>query len=148
MWEKAYKISCKKVTFQPDISRCRCPMFDCDADELKCTGCHCQEEGCTGCPKYVPELPPCHVACTCLAKQRIPLIELPFIRAQREKVGSKSGAMIVNVDEKEHKKQMESAKKKLEREQKKQRKDEKVLKQQKEAEEGAARVAQFLRGTS
>ena len=53
----------------------------------------------------------------------------------------------MNVDEKEHKKQMESAKKKLEREQKKQRKDEKVLKQQKEAEEGAARVAHFLRGT-
>jgi hypothetical protein len=160
MWDKAYKISCKKVTSQPDISRletqldklldmtkCRCPMFDCDADEVKCTGCHCQEEGCTGCPKYVSQLPPCHVVCTCLAKQRIPLMELPFIRAQREKVGSKSGAMIVNVDEKEHKKQMEIAKKKLEREQKKQRKDEKVLKQQEEAEEGAARVAQFLRGT-
>ena len=48
--------------------------------------------------------------------------------------------MIVNFDEKEHKKQ-------IEREQKKKKnKNEKLLKQQKEAEKDAARVAQLLKG--
>ena len=159
LWDKAYKISCHKVTIQKDITKfedqldrllditkCRCPLYDCEDDEVVCTGCHCQEDGCTGCPKNVPDLPPCHIVCTCLANSKMPLLELSFIRAQRAKVGSKSQAMIVNADEKESRKQIKSVQNKIEKESKIQKQAEKKLEEQKAAKEDAARVANFLRG--
>ena len=115
-WQRAnFKFKCPVIV--QDITKCRCPLYDCEDDEVVCTGCHCQEDGCTGCPKNVPDLPPCHIVCTCLANSKMPLLELSFIRAQRAKVGSKSQAMIVNADEKESRKQIKSAQNKTEKKQ-------------------------------
>ena len=61
-------------------------------------------------------------------------------------MGSKSQAMIVNVDGKESRKQLSSAQKKIEKEAEKQRQAEKILEEQKAAKEDATRVAEFLKG--
>ena len=58
------------------------------------------------------DLPPCHVLCKCPSAKKLPVLELPFIRTQREKVGEKSSAMIVTVDQRESNKQVEAANKK------------------------------------
>ena len=125
-WEKASKIAWKHVNpaskkeaakFEIqldklfDITKCKCPMYTCEASEVHCTGCHCEEPDCAGCPKEVVALPPCHIVCKCPPQQKIPVLELPFVKALREKVEEKSAAMIVNVDYKESTKQFKEARK-------------------------------------
>ena len=162
LWEKASKIAWKRVTSAKDvtkfeeqldrlfdITKCRCPLLECGAEEVICTGCHCEEPECTGCPKNATDLPPCHVVCKCPAQQRIPLLELSFIKAQRKKVGEKSAAMIVNVDLKESKKQSEEAEKKQEKKEGQEAKDkrqaEKKKREEQEEIDYVETVADFMR---
>ena len=135
-----------------DITKCNCSIVDCH--ETVCKGCHCGEKGCCGCPRpgVVSALPPCHVLCSCPVSQKLPLAELSFLRAQREKVGSKSIAMILNVDRIESNK-IQVADKKVEEKQK--RIELKTKKDQENAEkelmekfEAEARVAEFWKDTS
>jgi hypothetical protein len=159
LWDKASKIAWKHLTsakeinnFEEnldklfDITKCKCPIVNCE--DVTCTGCHCGEKDCTGCPKPgTSSLVPCHIICKCPADQKLPLIELSFIRAQREKVGEKSAAMIGNADKKESKKQIESEEKRVEREKKKalkeQRDADKAENERRETAESAARVEEF-----
>ena len=158
LWDKAQKISCKNITSQKEISRfeeqldklvdlikCKCPIYDCNDQAVLCKGCHCQEPNCTGCPKNAPDLPPCHIVCTCPAKQKIPVLELPFIRAQRAKVGTKSVAMIVSIDEKESKKMRNKEERKLERMNKKERQAMKVANELEADKEQNSKLVEFIK---
>ena len=159
LWDKASQIAWKRLTsakeinkFEEqldklfDITKCKCPIVSCD--EFPCTGCHCGVKECTGCPKPgTSGLVPCHVICKCPADQKLPLIELPFLRAQRQKVGGKSAAMIGNADKKESQKLAELEDKRIEKEKKralKEKKDaEKAEKDKRDREEDALRVKEF-----
>ena len=54
-----------------DILNCKCPIFLCS--ESRCE---------SDCVKDA------HIECECKRDEKIPVLELQFIRAQREKVGS------------------------------------------------------------
>ena len=161
LWDKAVKIARKQLTSAKDIekleekldklfdiTKCRCPIVDCCDEGVVCTGCHCEEADCAGCPKNLKDIPPCHVICVCPASQRIPILDLPFIRAQRAKIGEKSEVMIASVDKKESHKQNTEAHKKKEKEDKKQAaestKAEKKKMEEEEKRAGEQRVAEFL----
>ena len=78
LWEKCTKIAWKKSTAKVkdkfeevvdnlfDITKC----LSCEEAGVVCTGCHCEDPTCTGCPKYVTDLPPCHVLCKCPSAQK------------------------------------------------------------------------------
>ena len=167
LWEKCSKIardraSVKdKIKFEEgldklfDITKCKCPFVSCDNELVTCTGCHCDDPECQGCPKNATDLPPCHILCRCPPDQKLPILELPFIKAQREKVGEKSSVMIVTPDQKESKKQTAEIEKKNEKQKKKEAKDKKdeakkkkeeEIRKQKELKEkeDQDRVAEFL----
>ena len=90
--------------------------------------------------KNLKDIPPCHVICVCPASQRIPILDMPFIRAQRDKIGEKSGVMIVSVDKKESHKQNIEAQKKKEKEDKKQAADKAKAEKVKREEDEKRRI--------
>lgn len=84
-----------------DITKCRCAILT------------CREADCDGCPSSSSSsLPPCHIKCSCPREHKIPVLELPFIRIQREKIGGKSDCMMSSVDIKEHQKMVAALKRK------------------------------------
>ena len=131
LWEKCSKISRNKSNAKEknkfedsldrlfDITKCRCPLLACENELSKCTGCHCEDPSCKGCPKNQYDLPPCHILCSCPSEQQLPVLELSFIKAQREKVGEKSSVMIAQVDIKESNHQAAEIKKKIEKQRRK-----------------------------
>ena len=70
LWKKCTKIAWNKSTAKDkdkfeevvdklfDITKCRCPFLSYEEAGVVCTGCHCDDPTCTGCPKYVTDLPP------------------------------------------------------------------------------------------
>ena len=140
LWEQAVRISEGKGKIEDkarftakldklvDVLNCKCTMFICS--ELGC-----KEE----CNKEV------HIKCSCPAEKKIPVTELIFVRAQRDKIGSLSTYRMdsVNMDERrrqkaaksrqKERKQKEERRKDL-RQEKKRRLDEAEKRQQKEAE--------------
>ena len=79
-----------------DILVCRCPFVDCNPEE------------CDSIPCDIP-----HMNCDCLRVNRIPVIELPFIKDQRNKSGLNGGKMVMKgVDLKTAQQQENTMKKK------------------------------------
>ena len=121
-WETAQKIAKKHITkssqiqaFESkldrllDILKCKCPIklcqeFGCPEQCRRCRNCgQCGEcklcKDCTECEQGA------HIACSCSKEEKIPVLELRFILAQREKKGEKGAMMIATtVDMKEQKK--------------------------------------------
>ena len=84
-----------------DITRCRCPITA------------CSDSGCDGCQNKA------HVSCACPKEQKIPVIELAFLLAQRQKSGEFSMHQIASADRQETKRQKKALKRKLDDERKK-----------------------------
>ena len=108
LWEKVFRLANDKVTAPVelkniysklyrlfDITKCHCPIMTCQ-----------ETSSCQGCPSSF------HIKCDCSKEQKIPVLELGFIRAQREKIGTFSTIMIANKDDKETKKQIKTAERK------------------------------------
>ena len=91
-----------------DVLNCECPIRE------------CQNCGCDGCEAGV------HVSCACSKDSKIPVLEVAYIKDQREKVGSKGRRQIGSADVKEHRRQCsakERKDKKAENEQKRKAKE-------------------------
>ena len=112
-WETAQNIALKRITkaaqIKPfedkldkllDITRCRCDILLCK--DLGCPDkCHrCKKCSRCGQCKKCKECEECnqgaHINCSCTKDIKIPILELRFILAQREKTGEK-GAMKISV---------------------------------------------------
>ena len=79
-----------------DILVCKCPFFNCDP---------------AVCDPFPCEIP--HINCDCLRDTKIPVIELAFIKDQRDKSGLNGGKMVMKgVDMETAKKQENTMKKK------------------------------------
>ena len=79
-----------------DILTCQCTILDCDPSVCD---------------------PPCdipHIQCLCLKKFKIPIIELAFIKDQRDKIGLHGGKMVMDGVDKVVAKQQEDTNKKKE----------------------------------
>lgn len=121
-WETAQKIAMKHLTKKSqieafeekldkllDITKCQCSInlcqnFGCPEKCRRCNKC-----GRCGICKQWKECEECaqgaHISCSCLRAERIPLLELRFIIAQKEKMGEKGAMMMATtVDMKEQKK--------------------------------------------
>ena len=102
-----------------DILYCRCPIL------------LCSEFGCLGKQQDPVCNQEAHAKCKCKQDEKIPGMELMFVRAQRAKVGSLSTHMIAGADLPESRKQEEQLLKKAE---KKKAEDEKTRKAEAAAE--------------
>ena len=121
-WETAQKIAIKHFTKKSkikafedkldkllDITKCRCSIklchdFGCPENCRRCSKC----ARCGTC-KQCKECEECaqgaHISCSCPRAEKIPLLELRFILAQRDKIGEKGAMMMAtSVDMKEQKK--------------------------------------------
>ena len=113
LWAKANKIARGQIKSEGQIN-----SFEEKLDRLfEITKCRCQilscgEADCCGCPSTSSDLPPCHIKCFCPRKQKIPITELSFLLAQRQKVGERSSCMMGGVDQKESKKLLLTAQRK------------------------------------
>lgn len=107
-WRKVSDIARKRLTNKKDvekvsekldrlfdITRCRCPVMTCD-----------QTGECNGCAVRA------HVKCVCPRDQKLPEIELAFLKAQREKVGEISAYQMGPHDVKETARQRKTLKRK------------------------------------
>ena len=107
-------------------------------DILTC-GCefkHCIEMNCKDADCSSP-----HINCNCPREAKIPKLDLPFIKDQRQKCGSKGQLQMALKDQKETTRQVEADKRKKKEEEreetrkKKQKKEEEELRSREEAEE-------------
>jgi hypothetical protein len=106
LWEEASKVSlgkgklkdknrfAEKLDKLVDILNCRCKIV------------LCSEYGCE-----IDCLKDAHIECECKRDEKIPVVELEFIRAQRDKVGSISTHQIGQADVPESRRQEETLKK-------------------------------------
>ena len=96
LWEKATAIALKKETKEAVVS-----SFESKLDRLfDITVCQCTITLCNeGCIKEA------HIFCTCMKDKKVPLLELSWLKSQREKTGSKSNLQMVTEDKKETEKQ-------------------------------------------
>ena len=109
MWERMTDISNKRITKSSAIEQFKSSLNKIfDILKCKCSITSCSEFGCGGCSISV------HTKCICAKEMKIPILELAFIKAQREKVGSLSKLQMGPVDYIETKKQKKSEKRKLE----------------------------------
>ena len=77
-----------------DITLCQCSItLCCDTGPSVC------RDGC------VLEV---HINCTCMRAQKVLLLELAWLKSQRDKIGSKSNLQMETVDKKDTKKQQRS----------------------------------------
>ena len=74
-----------------DLLVCQCPIIDCPSES-------CQLKNCPG----------VHADCSCERKDKIPLIELKFVRDQRTKVGHRGQMQMGSADKIEAKRQEKS----------------------------------------
>ena len=86
---KTTKVSNFKIKLDKlfDLCKCKCKLFE------------CSEKSCAGC-KYRA-----HVDCKCHKEDKIPLMELGFMKSQRDKVGDRGSMQIGSKDVIETKKQ-------------------------------------------
>ena len=107
-WETARDISRKRISKKGQIE-----YFSIKLDKLfdlckyQCPIKPCDEINCNGCINQV------HVVCQCSRDEKIPILELPFMKAQREKIGVKSSMQIGLNDAKESNSQNKLQKRKL-----------------------------------
>ena len=59
-----------------DITICRCSIFLCEESESQCSGSNCSAGA--------------HINCTCPRSIKLPVLDLAWLKSQREKIGSKS----------------------------------------------------------
>ena len=108
-WETATNISNKRITKPSeveqfvisldklfDLLKCQCAILD------------CVDFGCSGCSNKV------HIKCLCRKEFKIPTMELPFIKAQRDKVGAVGAMQMGSVDFVDNKRRTKMLKRKLE----------------------------------
>ena len=75
-----------------DITKCKCHIFT------------CQERECVGPVECAPRD---HITCSCSRDLKLPVLDLQFLRMQREKIGERSDMIISGVgDMKEHERQV------------------------------------------
>ena len=125
-WEKAFKLSTGQGKLKDreklalkldqlfDILYCHCPITLCS--DVGCDA-ECKKEA--------------HIQCKCKMEEKIPVMELRFVRSQREKIGNNSSHMIAGADKPESKKQVEA----IEKKKKKKEEDERIAKQNEEKRE-------------
>lgn len=77
-----------------DLCKCKCNIYE------------CAEKSCDGCEHQA------HVNCTCPRNEKIPLMELKFMKCQRNKVGDRSDMQIGTLDKPESKRQARLLKRK------------------------------------
>ena len=104
IWEQGVQVSLGKVKLMEktkfiskldkllDILTCQCPI-------KLCAELGCQKTGEDRCKKDA------HAQCNCLREFKIPQLDLKFVRAQREKEGSKGALQMGGVDAPESKRQ-------------------------------------------
>ena len=104
-WKMAQDISGKRVTTKKivqgfedkldklfDITKCKCPILT------------CQERECLGPVKCWDRD---HITCICARELKLPVLDLQFLRSQRDKIDEKGKIIISNVgDIEEHKRQV------------------------------------------
>ena len=132
-WENAFKLSTgrgklkerEKLALQLDklfdILYCHCPIYLCS--EFECDPDDCKKD--------------CHIKCKCKMWEKIPVLELRFIRAERDKTGNNSTHMIAGADIPESSKQDKAIKakdKKKEDDEIKAKKDEEIAREKKKRE--------------
>ena len=108
LWDKAFRLANDKMTAAVELKKIYSGLDRLfDITKCCCSIMTCQETtNCSGCPSQF------HINCDCSKEQKIPVLELGFIRAQREKIGTFSTMMIANRDVKETKKQNKTAERK------------------------------------
>ena len=113
VWEKVTAIAQKKETKQKIVT-----SWTSKLDKLfDITVCHCPITLCADSPS-----PPCkenckaeaHIDCSCEKSVKIPVLELAWLKGQREKIGSRSKHLIGGADMVETEKQDKTSKRKLE----------------------------------
>ena len=110
-WEKINLIALKKETKKMVIS-----IWESKLDRLfDITFCQCPITLCSDTPN-----PPCkedckleaHIKCACTLPQKIPVLELSWLKSQREKIGTKSKQQMISADKKETEKQNKAERRK------------------------------------
>ena len=101
--EKLWEVG-KMVGTSKKCSKDATEKFNSNLDKLfDCISCKCEMEGCdSSCAKSCD--PPIHILCECDKAARVPKMELPFVLAQREKVGSRGRIVMAGIDFKTSKK--------------------------------------------
>ena len=94
-WDKVTDIALKKETKANVVSIWESKLEDSDQPP-------CKED----CTKQA------HIDCSCEDAQKVPVLDLAWLKGQREKTGSKSKYQIKNADVKETEKQINTAKRK------------------------------------
>ena len=84
-----------------DLSKCKCEIktcqdFGCPETCKKCAPCG-KCGSCQKCAQCVECLQDAHISCNCPRESKLPVLDLAFLRAQREKVGEKGSMMIVDI---------------------------------------------------
>ena len=131
-WEKVNAIALKKETKPSvvnvweakldnlfDITLCQCPITLCDDTPHPPCKTECKAEA--------------HISCTCTAPQKLPLLDLAWVKGQRDKIGSKSKHQLYKADLVETMQQEKTAKRKHDD-------SEALLYQKKKAEEEEERI--------
>jgi hypothetical protein len=126
LWETAVKVSLGNA--KKSIKDTLIPKMDKLFDILscKCLIMFCSEYGCDqDCKKQA------HIKCTCVRESKIPVIELSFIKSQRDKVGSFAQYYIGGVDTLESTKIKQVIKRKVEYQLQLEKRDKKIKKEEK-----------------
>ena len=138
-WRKVSDIAIKRLTIKKevervsekldrlfDITRCRCLIMACDQTG-ECNGCAVQA----------------HIKCVCPREQKLPEIELAFLKVQREKVGEISAYQMGSHDVKETARQRKTLKRKTMEEERKERQ---LKKQREESEQESQQISDEIKG--
>ena len=116
LWNKAVRVSLgqgklkdkerftEKLDKLVDILNCKCKIF-------LCSEFHCEED----CVAQA------HIQCTCKKEQKIPVLDLAFIKAQSDKTGSTSSYQIGLPDYPETRRQVNALRNREEKRQKQER---------------------------
>jgi hypothetical protein len=122
-WEMATTIARKKMpkaskvkNFESkldrlfDLTKCHCEIKTCQENGCPSTCKRCGECGkcgsCKKCAECVECLQNAHICCSCPREEKLPVLDLAFLKAQREKEGEKGRMMITStVDMKEQERQ-------------------------------------------
>ena len=95
-WNTARLIANHKITKKSDVEKFTCKLDKLfDLCKCQCVIVNCSDTGCDGCQTGA------HVSCKCPRDQKVPVLELPFMKAQREKIGLISTMQISTNDKKE-----------------------------------------------
>ena len=123
----------EKQSFESDLDKLF-SILSCSCDFITCGAANCQQENC----------PSVHLNCDCARESKIPKLDLPYIKDQREKKGTKGHMQMALGDAEETGRQLKATKRK---EVEVKRHEEKEAKKKREEEELHERMAQELEET-